>query len=161
MFVAHHKAVWRTLRRRGMSDEAAADGTQETFMVAARRMSDIEPDSERAFLIGTALRVAHTLGRKSTRWQLVEDMDRHSSSARETVAALADIQICDLALSKLKDELSEVFVLHEIEGLSSPEIAALLEIPLGSVASRLRRARERFRAALLRIHRTMQREEQP
>jgi RNA polymerase sigma-70 factor (ECF subfamily) len=161
MFLAHHKTVWRTLRRRGMSSEAAADGTQETFIVAARRLADIAPDSERAFLIGTALRIAHTLGRKSTRWHLVDDMDRHSAAVPETCANLADVQICDLALSKVKDELAEVFVLHEIEGLSSPEIAALLEIPLGSVASRLRRAREQFTAALTRIHRTMQREGQP
>jgi RNA polymerase sigma-70 factor (ECF subfamily) len=54
--------------------------------------------------------------------------------------------------------LAEVFVLYEIEGLSSPEIAALLEIPLGSVASRLRRAREQFRIVVARIERTMQRE---
>jgi RNA polymerase sigma-70 factor (ECF subfamily) len=78
-----------------------------------------------------------------------------SRSAANVVSELADVEICDRALAKVKDELAEVFVLHEIEGLSSPEIAALLEIPLGSVASRLRRAREQFRAALLRIQRTM------
>lgn len=159
MFLAHHMTIWRTLRRRGLSEEAAADATQETFIVAARRLMDIEPDSERAFLIGTARRMAHTLGRQTTRWLLDDDMDRHSFPAPKT--ELADVQICDLALSKVKDDLAEVFVLHEIEGLSSPEIAALLEIPLGSVASRLRRAREQFRAALIRIYKIMERDEQP
>jgi RNA polymerase sigma-70 factor (ECF subfamily) len=159
MFVAHHVTVWRTLRRRGLSPDQAADATQETFIVAQGRLADIAPDSERAFLIGTALRMAHTLGRKTARWLLDEDMDRRS--AANVVSELADVEICDRALAKVKDELAEVFVLHEIEGLSSPEIAALLEIPLGSVASRLRRAREQFRAALLRIQRTMEREHQP
>jgi RNA polymerase sigma-70 factor (ECF subfamily) len=51
-------------------------------------------------------------------------------------------------------------VLYEIEGLSSREIAALLEIPMGSVASRLRRAREQFREVVERIGRAMQREGQ-
>jgi len=49
-------------------------------------------------------------------------------------------------------------VLYEIEELSSPEIAALLQIPLGSVASRLRRARKEFRAVVKGIERAMRRE---
>jgi RNA polymerase sigma-70 factor (ECF subfamily) len=150
MFAAHHATVWRTLRRRGLSPDAAADATQETFLVAAERLPDIQPDSERAFLVGTALRVSHTLRRKTMRWQLEEDMDQRIASIGDE---RAEIQICDRALSKVNPELAEVFVLYEIEGLSSPEIAALLEIPLGSVASRLRRAREQFRAALMRIDR--------
>jgi RNA polymerase sigma-70 factor, ECF subfamily len=105
--------------------------------------------------------VAHTLGRKTIRWQLDEDMDRRVSSARNASEEQADLQLCDLALSKVNPELAEVFVLYEIEGLSSPEIAALLEIPLGSVASRLRRAREQFRSVVARIERAMQREEKP
>jgi RNA polymerase sigma-70 factor, ECF subfamily len=161
MFVTHHALVWRILRRRGLTDEAAADATQETFIVAARRMADISLDSERAFLVGTALRMAHTLRRKTMRWQLDDNMDLHSHSSAEPSSKLADVQICDMALSSVKHEHAEVFVLHEVEGLSSPEIAALLEIPLGSVASRLRRAREQFQAALARIQLIMDRENQP
>ncbi|MFZ5891927.1 MAG: RNA polymerase sigma factor [Myxococcota bacterium] len=153
MFAAHHATVWRTLRRRGLSPDAAADATQETFLIAAERLSDIQLDSERAFLVGTALRVAHTLGRKTIRWQLDEDMDRRMANVGDE---RVDIQLCDRALSKLNPELAEVFVLYEIEELSSPEIAALLEIPLGSVASRLRRAREQFRAAFVRVERSIQ-----
>ena len=158
MFAAHHATVWRTLRRRGLDPEAAADATQEAFLVAAGRMRDIEPDSEKAFLISTALRLAHTLGRKTVRWQLDENMDGWRSGARDASDARADIQLCDLALSKVDAELAEVFVLYEIEELSSPEIAALLEIPLGTVASRLRRAREQFRSVVARIRRTLEKE---
>ena len=147
MFAAHHATVWRTLRRRGLTPDAAADATQETFLIAAHRLADIEPDSERAFLVGTALRVAHTLRRKTVRWQLEDDMDQRAAGTNDE---RAEIQLCDWALSKLKPELAEAFVLYEIEGLSSPEVAALLEIPLGSVASRLRRAREQFRATIAR-----------
>jgi RNA polymerase sigma-70 factor, ECF subfamily len=57
----------------------------------------------------------------------------------------------------MNPELAEAFVLYEVEGLSSPEIAALLEVPLGSVASRLRRAREQFRDAVTRIGRSLRR----
>ncbi|HET9959934.1 MAG TPA: RNA polymerase sigma factor [Polyangiaceae bacterium] len=148
MFATHHATIWRTLRRRGLNPDAAADATQETFLIAAGRLSDIQPDSERAFLVGTALRVAHTLRRKTIRWQLDDEMDQRIATIGDE---RADLQLCDRALSKLNPELAEVFVLYEIEGLSSPEIAALLEIPLGSVASRLRRAREQFRAAVSRM----------
>jgi len=157
MFAAHHVSVWRSLRRRGLGPEEAADAMQETFLIAAGRLGDIAEDSERAFLIGTARRVAHTLGRKTLRWQLDDDMDQRISNARDAGDERADVQLCDVALSKMNPELAEAFVLYEIEGLSSPEIAALLEVPLGSVASRLRRAREQFRDAVLRIERSLQR----
>jgi len=157
LFVAHHVTVWRSLRRRGLGPEEAADATQETFLIAAGRLDDIQQDSERAFLIGTARRVAHTLGRKTLRWQLDEDMDQRISSARDTGDEHADLQLFDIALSKMNPELAEAFVLYEVEGLSSPEIAALLEVPLGSVASRLRRSREQFRDTVRRIERSLQR----
>ncbi len=158
MFVSHHAMVWRTMRRRGLSPDAAADVTQQTFLVAAERLHDINPDSERAFLVGTALRVAHSLGRKTVRWQLEEDMDQRVADVRNTSDERAAIQLCDLALSKVDPDLAEVFVMFELEGLSSPEIAASLEIPLGTVASRLRRAREQFRVVVSRLELTMRRE---
>ena len=160
LFNDHHATVWRALRRRGLTAEAAEDATQETFLLAAGRLDDIRTESERAFLIGTALRVAHTLGRKTVRWELDEDMDQRFSENRDTGEARADMQICDLVLAKVDPDLVEVFVLYELEGLTSPEIAELLDIPLGSVASRLRRAREQFRSAAERIERSMRKEDE-
>jgi RNA polymerase sigma-70 factor, ECF subfamily len=157
LFAEHHVAIWRSLRRRGLTPDEAADATQETFLIAAQRLSDIQTDSERAFLMGTARRVAHTLGRKTVRWQLDDDMDQRVAVARDAGEARADLELCDLALSKMNPDFAEVFVLFEVEGLSSPEIAALLEVPLGSVASRLRRGREQFREAVARIERSLQR----
>jgi RNA polymerase sigma-70 factor (ECF subfamily) len=158
MFNDHHATVWRALRRRGLALDAAADATQETFLLAAERLGDIRPESERSFLIETALRVAHSLGRKTVRWELDEDMDQRTSAGRDTGEARADVQLCDLVMSKVDPDLVEVFVLYEIEGLTSPEIAKLLDIPLGSVASRLRRAREQFRAAAARVERSLRKE---
>jgi RNA polymerase sigma-70 factor (ECF subfamily) len=157
MFTEYHVTVWRSLRRRGLTEHEAADATQETFLIAAGRLADVRQDSERAFLIGTARRVAHTLGRKTIRWQLDDDMDQRISNTRDAGDERADIQLCDIALSKMNPDLAETFVLYEIEGLVSSEIAALLEIPVGSVASRLRRAREQFRDTVLRMERSLQR----
>jgi len=161
MFNAHHASVWRALRRRGLSAEAAEDATQETFLLATDRLDDIRPESERSFLIATALRVAHTLSRKTVRWDLNEDMDQRLADTRDTSDERADMQLCDLVLSRVDADLVEVFVLYELEGLTSPEIAELLQIPLGSVASRLRRAREQFRSAAARVEKSLRKEGQP
>ncbi len=158
IFNDHHASVWRALRRRGLKAETAEDVTQETFLLAAERLADIDPTRERAFLISTALRAAHTLGRKTVRWELDGDMDQRLSDNRDAGERRADTQLCDLVLSKVDPDLIEVFVLYEIEGLTSPEIAQLLAIPLGSVASRLRRAREQFRDAAERVQRGLQKE---
>jgi len=158
IFNQHHATVWRVLIRRGLPTDAAADATQETFLLAAQKLADIRPDSERAFLIGMAIRVAHSLGRKTVRWTLAEDMDHHLSNARDAGDSGEDTQLCDRVLSQVDGPLVDVFVLYELEGLTMPEIAGLLQIPLGTAASRLRRAREQFREAAERIRLSLERE---
>jgi RNA polymerase sigma-70 factor, ECF subfamily len=54
------------------------------------------------------------------------------------------------ALDRLSDEQRAVFVLHDLEGKAAPEIAADLDVPLNTVYSRLRLARERFAAHVAR-----------
>jgi RNA polymerase sigma-70 factor (ECF subfamily) len=161
MFTAHHETVWRVMRRRGLAPEAAADATQQCFLIAAERLGDIRAGSERAFLLATALRVASTASRSSQRWQLEDDMDQREALAHQA-DELADrrraVDLMDRVLAKLDPPLLEVFVLFEIEGLSTPEIAKMIGIPLGTAASRLRRGREAFRAVVARLEKKLRRE---
>ena len=60
-------------------------------------------------------------------------------------------ELLDVVLEQMPIDLRTVFVLFELEGLSAPEIAAALSIPLGTVASRLRRARQTFAQAAARL----------
>lgn len=161
MFELHHELVWRTLRRYGLDAEAAADIGQQAFVVAIERIDDIRFGSERAFLVGTALRLAASARRKSARWQLEAQMDAHvrSLAKDQPEVQTRNLQLLDLALSQLDAGLLEVFVLFDIEGLSAPEIAQALSIPTGTVASRLRRARAEFRAVALRLESIWKREE--
>ena len=64
-------------------------------------------------------------------------------------------ELLDRILDTLTQDLRTAFVLFELEDLSVPEIAEVLEIPTGTVASRLRRAREQFGAALTRAQRRL------
>lgn len=159
MFREHHQTVWRTLRRWGLDAQEAADAGQQTYVIAAERLDDIQAGCERSFLIGTALRIAQANHRKTKRLQLEEDMDLHvAERARATSDKLSDIELVDLALARMEPLLVEVFVLYELEGFSSPEIAQALNLALGTVASRLRRAREGFRSAARRIELLLEKE---
>src|SRR5690349_2513171 len=64
----HFDTVWRALRRLGVPDAGADDAAQQVFLVAARRLDEIDPSRERQYLLGIALRVAsdarHSLSRR-------------------------------------------------------------------------------------------------
>ncbi len=61
----HFEFVWRSVRRLGVPPGDADDAAQEVFVVAARKLDALEPERERSFLFGTAVRVAST--RRRTR----------------------------------------------------------------------------------------------
>jgi RNA polymerase sigma-70 factor (ECF subfamily) len=151
MFNDHHDFIWRLVRRLGLSPGSADDATQHVFLVAAERLADIKHGSERSFLFGTALRVARSQSRSDRRWVLEEDMDFRRSEAGRPEDLADQHRALDLMgriLDGMTLDLRTVFILSELEGMTMPEVAALVEIPVGTAASRLRRAREAFRAAV-------------
>jgi RNA polymerase sigma-70 factor (ECF subfamily) len=149
LFRSHHRIIWRTLRRLGASPEAAADFTQQAYVIAAERFPQIRPGCEKAFLFSTAIGLSRTSRRREARCQLEENMEVHarrmSHDEKLTRQSYAR-QLTDRVLSKLDPTIVTVFTLFELEGLTSPEISELLQVPVGTVASRLRRARQSFKA---------------
>ena len=156
MLRQHFQTVWRTARRLGLSPLKADDAAQEVFITAARKLDQIESGRERRFLISCTVRVAANLRR--ARHNQAEVSDDWFVAGQPDAAPLADEilerkqlrQLLDEVLDQLPLELRSVFVLYELEGLSGPEIAELLDLPGGTVASRLRRAREVFETSLRR-----------
>src|SRR5687768_17145524 len=67
MVEQHFDFIWRTLRRLGVGEADADDATQEVFLVASRKLEEVAVTKERSFLFGTALRVASTHRRTSSR----------------------------------------------------------------------------------------------
>jgi RNA polymerase sigma-70 factor (ECF subfamily) len=161
LFQAHYASTWRLLRRLGVRPAQLDDAAQEVFWVAARRLGDIQPGREAAFLYGVALRVASgELRRQKTALPMadVDDLARvvdAAPSPEERVGERWERRLLDWALDRMPLELRTVFVLHELEGLEVRDIAALEEIPVGTAASRLRRAREEFSAIARRIRAAM------
>jgi len=144
--------VWRLSRRLGLSPARADDLTQEVFLVAMRREREIRPGRERAFLYGVVLRLVANARRQERRRREVpephepsapgplpdESLDRERAAAR-----------LDLVLETLPEKLRRVLVLSDVLELEVGEVAELERIPRGTVASRLKRARELFKKKVM------------
>jgi RNA polymerase sigma-70 factor (ECF subfamily) len=146
---AEFEWVWRLLRRVGLSPADADDATQQVFLVAARRRAEVESSRARAFLYGTALRIAANARRSQRRRreipsELAQHVTGREPSLDELVEQRRARELLDELLGKLPAELRRVLVLAEIEQLTALQIAELEALPAGTVASRLRRARARF-----------------
>jgi RNA polymerase sigma-70 factor (ECF subfamily) len=134
------------------------DAAQRVFEIAAQKRDRILPGSERAFLFKTALLVAVEQSRARRR-AAREQPDESALSSAHAVTPRPDEVLeerewrarLDQVLGALPLKLRTVFVLFECEELSLREIAELLELPVGTVASRLRRAREEFQQAARRL----------
>lgn len=155
---AHFDVVWRTLRRLGLSDEDAADGAQQVFLIAGEKLEQVIPTRERSFLVGVAYRVAANARRAVTRrWASgTEDPTECLSPsgwkpADEVAEGRRLRRVLERILATMPLQLRTVFVLYELEGWSTPEIAGSLGIPLGTAASRLRKARALFEGELERV----------
>lgn len=156
MLADHFDFIWRSLRRFGLSEDRADDAAQQVFLVASNKLDVIEPGRERSFLFGTALRVASDIRRSAAYRREIPHADAGDDLAGgprpdELVEQKDARAMLDRILDTMDLEIRTVFVLYEIEEMTTAEIAELLEIPSGTAASRLRRAREEFNARLDRM----------
>lgn len=141
--------VARVLRGAGTPTAEVDDAVQRTFIIAARRQADVRAGAERSFLLQTALNVAAHARRSAARRreapasELPELVD--AATPEQLTSLKHDRALLERVLADLPAELRSVLVLSEVEELSREEIAVSLSIPPGTVASRLRRAREQLR----------------
>src|SRR5215471_1660661 len=141
--------VARVLRNAGSPEAEIDDDVQRTFIAAANRIHDVRPGAEKSFLLQIALRVAAHARRTAARRREVPAEDAPEIVSLATPEQLTHQmrarQMLDQVLDQMALPLRAVFVLYEVEEMSMGEIAGILGIPPGTVASRLRRARIDFR----------------
>jgi len=142
--------VARVLRNAGTPDAEIDDEVQRTFITAARRLDDVRPGAEKGFLFKIALNLAaHARRTLARRREVLADEAPERNETFPTPEQLTDQkrmrQLLDGVLDRMDESLRVVFVLYEFEEMNMSEIADVLEIPRGTVASRLRRARAEFR----------------
>ena len=149
--------IWRFLRRLGLAASDADDATQRVFFAAVQKIERIQPGSERAFLCRTALRIALKIQASSKRrreaehTQALESLADPAPSPEELSDRQRARDLLDQVLEAMPLELRAVFILFEVEHMTTTEIAETLGTPRGTTASRLRRARADFEQRVLRL----------
>lgn len=147
----HADFVARVLRNAGTPAADVDDDVQRAFIVVSRRLDDIHPGAEKSFLLRTALNLAaHARRTIARRREVAADEAPESDDGQSSPERIAEMRrhrvLLDEVLGQMETNLRTVFVLYEFEEMSMSEIATTLDIPPGTVASRLRRAREDFRS---------------
>lgn len=156
----HGEFVWRTLHRMGVRPPHVEDVYQEVFIVVHRRLRTFTGQCAiTTWLYEVCFRVTAGYRRKAhfRREELVSDWSElepetvsSASPERQLVAARQAKQL-ERILDDMPVEYRVVFVMFELEGMSSEQIAESVGAPLGTVYSRLYRARKRFARALARL----------
>lgn len=154
----HHPTIWRFLLHLGVRRSDVPDVTHNVFLIAYRKLSGFEHRSSiRTWLCGIALRVGRDF-LKSAAVRLEVSADGltvvDAASSEDSVEASrhsGQLALAERLLDALPAEQREVFVLHELEQMTGSEIATLMGTSIGTVRSRLRRARESFQKQLAEL----------
>lgn len=156
LYDRYQEAVTTFIRRATNDASDVEDLVHATFMTATRAALNFDGrQSCRPWLVGIAARLVYRRRRGLARWAralrelTVRESDRHTDpnselTARDQVSRLAH------ALEQLTESKRVVLLLAEGEGLSSERIAQSLEIPIGTVWTRLHHARRDLRRLLER-----------
>ncbi|MEO8177257.1 MAG: sigma-70 family RNA polymerase sigma factor [Deltaproteobacteria bacterium] len=155
----HLDAVWRTARDLGVPPRDVDDVVQEVMLVVVRRLDDIEPERERAFVLGATARIAANWRRRRRRHpeDLTDSLDSVSGvyevaagrgafpGPEQACERSEKLELLSRALEQMPAPLRVAFTLFELEELTAKEIADQLGVPPSAVFSRVRRAWVVFR----------------
>jgi RNA polymerase sigma-70 factor (ECF subfamily) len=144
----HYEAVFRFCARR-VGVDRASDVAQETFLTAQKVLHKFRGESSLStWLFGIANNECRRDNRRLRIEPTLLEIDFAAPSVGESEDALVAREALRQAISKLTQEHREVVILHELDGLTYDEVAVILEIPVGTVKSRLHHA-------FLNLRRTM------
>jgi RNA polymerase sigma-70 factor, ECF subfamily len=148
--------VWTTLKRLGAPAPDLEDLVHEVFITAHRRLGTYDAARPlRPWLFGIAYRTLADFRRlaHNQREVGVDDAPEQASliTPEEGLQSQQARDLVHQGLDSLDLDKRAVFVMHELEGHSVPEIAQTLDVPLNTLYSRLRFARQKFSASVRRI----------
>jgi RNA polymerase sigma-70 factor, ECF subfamily len=151
--------VWRSLQRLGVPQRNLEDALQDVFVVVHRRLSSFDSTAKMStWLFGICLRVAAAHRRRACiRYERGSlGLDTHPdhgllANPEQSAMRREAKRRVELVLETMAMERRAVFVMFEIEGMPAGAIAEVLGIPVGTVYSRLHKARAEFGDAIARF----------
>jgi RNA polymerase sigma-70 factor (ECF subfamily) len=151
----HLDAAYNLARWLTGNDHDAEDVVQEAYLRAQKFFAGCRGGDVRAWLLKVVRNTCYTWLHKNRPSQPVVPLDdeRHAEASdalnpEQLLQQRIDHEAVRRAIEALPDEFREVIVLRELEGLSYQQIAEVAEVPLGTVMSRLSRARGRLQQFL-------------
>jgi RNA polymerase sigma-70 factor (ECF subfamily) len=159
IYEQHGRFVWLSLQRLGVRPADLDDVAQDVFMIVYRRIGSFDRTARvTTWLFGICMRVAANY-RRRRRWRrevlsnvVADDRPALAVAADDLLARREEQEMAERALARLDVAKRATFVMFEIETLSCQEIADLMNVPLGTVYSRLHAARRELEKALTREH---------
>jgi RNA polymerase sigma factor (sigma-70 family) len=151
LVMPHRKAAYNLARWLTRNDHDAEDVVQEAFMRAFRFFEGFQGGDSKAWLLTIVRNSCHTWMQQNRKLLLEENIGEHEATEPSPEAAVienVDREALRRAIEELPAEFREAIVLRELEGLSYKEIGAVTGVPVGTVMSRLARARGRLARAL-------------
>ena len=147
----HLDAAYNLARWLTRNDQDADDVVQEAYLRAYKFFDSLHGNDSRPWLLAIVRNTYYTWRQQQKIYETATAFDEELHSTDDESANPEDVllqhlhkQVLKEALENLPVEFREVIVLRELEGLSYKEIATILAIPLGTVMSRLARARKRL-----------------
>jgi RNA polymerase sigma-70 factor (ECF subfamily) len=151
MYEAHVDRVYRLAYRMTGDETMAEDYTQETFIRAFDRLGSFEGRSALSTWI-QAITVSVVLsGLRKVKRLRNREAELDEVTARAGAVGSTDVELkirLHQAIDTLPDDLRMTFVMYDVEGFKHQEIAAVFDVPVGTVKSRLSRARQALRDEL-------------
>jgi RNA polymerase sigma-70 factor (ECF subfamily) len=148
----HLDAAYNLARWLTGNQHDAEDIAQEACMRALSFFDSFHGEDGRGWLLAIVRNTCYTWLRKNREQELTGvDLDQQAAVERnpeQLQLERAGAETLRRALDELPPEFREVLVLRELEGMSYKELARVMEIPLGTVMSRLARARRRLLESL-------------
>jgi RNA polymerase sigma-70 factor, ECF subfamily len=148
---AHNLARWLV-----GNDQDAEDAVQDSYLRALTYFDSFHGEDGRAWLLAIVRHTCYAWLRKNRLHPAALDTDKELEAAEdhspdpETLALRnAGREAIDRALAELPPEFREALVLREMEGMSYKQIAQITAVPIGTVMSRLARARKRLQEMLV------------
>jgi RNA polymerase sigma-70 factor, ECF subfamily len=151
VYVEHGGFLWRSLQRLGVREADLEDVLQEVLMVVHRRAESFDARRSKltTWLFGVCLRVARGHRRRAYFRRETSDDGLTERAHEHTPETELDRRELERRLTRILDSMScekrATFVLFELDGMPCEQIAELMEVPLGTVHSRIHSARAHFK----------------